>query len=46
MITKKRAVAEAVSINTATALKTTLVDVVNRIKVAVAEPIAVKEVIA
>ena len=39
----KQAVAEVTAINTSTALKTTLVDAVNRLKVAVAEPIEVKE---
>ena len=35
----KQAVAEVTALNTSTALKTTLVDAVNRLKVAVAEPI-------
>lgn len=40
----KRAVAEAVSINTATALKATLADAVNRLKVAVG-PIAAEPIV-
>ena len=40
----KQAVAEVTALNTSTALKTTLVDAVNRLKVAVAEPI-VKEIV-